>query len=236
MFEGHSRIAPSTTGVAFLSSDCVNADEFLESLVQKLHSTSDPEPDLIAEVGCGDLENLIREDGETLWPRIEQLARTDERFRRALSSVWAYDSPEYERRTTLLRELGETRLVRVSFVVEPEDFTPVPRVGWRAVKIEGEPPGRQLGRLLREVADWYEREQSPDNPEVVKRRAHWSLYFDWATVAHALERLWHEVAVAPDAGALEDAIDRADALKQREEHAWRRFVTAIRESRGGADA
>jgi hypothetical protein len=59
-------------------------------------------------VGCGPLESLLHQGhGDLLWPEIERLARSDELFRRALENVWAYDSPEYERRERLLAELSD---------------------------------------------------------------------------------------------------------------------------------
>ena len=82
---------------------------------------------MISHLGVGPLESLFhRGHKEDLWPEIEQLARHDERLRRALASSWAYDSPMFERREALLAELGESQAVQVSFVVYPEDFTVPP--------------------------------------------------------------------------------------------------------------
>ena len=66
----------------------------------------------------------------------------------------------------------------------------------------------------------------------MQRRGLFGDYFEWSKAAGALLRLWHEVAVAPDAAALADAIQRADALKQREQAAWDAFVSATRDSTG----
>jgi hypothetical protein len=58
-------------------------------------------------IGVGPLENLFHEGYEdSLWPRIETLARTDQKFRRALSWCWAYGSSRYEDRRDLLNELA----------------------------------------------------------------------------------------------------------------------------------
>jgi hypothetical protein len=46
----------------------------------------------LAGLGAGDLENIIRNHGPEFIDRIEQLARTSWRFRRALRAVWA-DTP-----------------------------------------------------------------------------------------------------------------------------------------------
>lgn len=198
----------------------VTADEDLRSIVERLHSTAEPDPDLVREVGAGVLENLIRDHGEALWPEIERLARADPIFRRALASVWAYDSPEFGRREALLAELGEHSSVMVRFVVEPEDFSPVGRLNWRAVEIQGEPPGGQLSRLLREIADWYGRKPLADNPEVVKNRALSRSYLAWATSYQALERLWHQVAVAPDLDALRRVAREIEEQKRVEARKW----------------
>jgi hypothetical protein len=80
--------------------------EMVDALLAKLHSTDEPDAALCLEVGCGDLESLIRRYEAELWPQIEDLARSDVRFRRALAGVWAYDSSLFDRRDALLKELG----------------------------------------------------------------------------------------------------------------------------------
>ena len=128
----------------------------LDELVSVLHSTTEPDPELIMDVGCGVLESLLFTHEEELWPTLERLAREDVRFRRALAAVWAYGSPAYERRHALLQELGEFWTVTVEFVVELDDFAQPPAVGHRAVHIDGEVPGGQLPRVLRSIAQWLE--------------------------------------------------------------------------------
>lgn len=135
--------------------------EALAEIVAVLHSTVDADPDLCAEVGCGDLEEVLRDNETALWAEVERLARTDARFRRALSSVWAYDSPEFERRTALLAELGEHREITVRFTVEPDDFSHDPPLSWRAFEAEGSITNRRLAEALRGVADWLDG-QEPD--------------------------------------------------------------------------
>lgn len=219
-------VGDQTAGVIRDSWEVATLDE-LRALVERLNSTTEPDPDLIGEIGAGELENLVRAHGEQLWPEIERIARSDIRFRRALASVWAYDSPEYERRTRLLEELGEARTVTISFVVEPEDFANPPLVSWRAVEVGGEPAGRQLGRLLREIADWYEREPLTDNPEVIKNRGLQRHYMEWAKAAFAVERIRHEVSVAPDGGALRAVVNKAHVSRGREQDAWAEFLGAV---------
>ena len=132
-------------------------DEILDSIVADLNAPDEPDAALCLRLGAGDLETLIRHHGEELWPRVERLAREDPRFRMALSGVWAYESAEYERRTALLEELGHFWTVTVSFVVEREDFSDPPLMDWRAVDIDGDAQVAELPRILREIADWYER-------------------------------------------------------------------------------
>lgn len=85
----------------------MNPSDLLRELIDRLNATDEPDDDLILEVGVGDLENLLRHHEVELWPEIERAARSDQRFRRALCSVWAYDSPQFESREALLAELGE---------------------------------------------------------------------------------------------------------------------------------
>ena len=121
----------------------------------------EPDPELILEVGCGDLETLLRDDEERLWSDVERSARSDVRFRRALAAVWAYDSPMYERRMALLLELRERVEVGVRFVVYPETFDVESQLGWRAIEVEGPIAPRRLAPLLRQIADWAEQEHPP---------------------------------------------------------------------------
>jgi hypothetical protein len=135
----------------------VNASHELDAVVDSLRSGPEPDDELILEVGCGPLESLVRGHGIELWPRIEQLARDDSRFRRALSHVWAYESPEFDRRQQLLEELGEFWSVAVRFVAYPTDFQDPPSIGWRAWEVVPDIPPGQLPGILRAIADSIER-------------------------------------------------------------------------------
>jgi hypothetical protein len=209
--------------------------DMLAELVKVLYSTDEPDPDLCSEVGCGDLESLLRDHETALWPEVERLARTDIRFRRALASVWAYESPEFERRSALLAELGESHSVTVRFVVAPNDFAAMPRVSWRAVEVEGDPRGRQLGRLLREIADWYEREPLDGNPELSKNRSVFPHYYAWTKAAGALDRIGDQLAVAPDLATLRRLVRTAHGLSGPRQKlvgesgrpSWRASVQAV---------
>jgi hypothetical protein len=141
----------------------VTPSQFLERIVVALNATREPNEELIRWIGCGELENLIRDHGEELWSGIERFAREDARFRRALRSVWAYDSPEFRRREALLEELGEFRSTWIRFVVQPNDLSGEPGLSWRAIELEGSVSKRELAPLLRSIARWCEREE-PDSP------------------------------------------------------------------------
>jgi catechol 2,3-dioxygenase-like lactoylglutathione lyase family enzyme len=132
----------------------VTLEEDLEELVAELHVTPEPDVDLILDVGCGDLENLLRDHEVELWPRIEALARADVRFRRALASVWAYESPALKQRAALLAELGETTEITVGFTVAPNDFSDDPPLSWRAYKSDATVPKARLATVLRSIATW----------------------------------------------------------------------------------
>ena len=201
----------------------------LNDLVDRLHASEEPDFDLIGEIGCGDLENLVHGHGDELWPEIERLARADPIFRRALRCVWAYDSPEFARRDQLLRELGEHWPVTVRFVVQPEDLLPDARVSWRAVEIDGEPAAGQLARLLREIADWYEHERyQTENPHVDGiGRAASGLFYEWSQATWHLQRAWHRLDVAGDAEAFTAAVAAVDEARSSEQEGWRAFMSGL---------
>jgi uncharacterized protein DUF6869 len=207
--------------------DRAEPNELLEDILRALHAADDPER-IVGSVGAGPLETLIEHHGEALWPEIERLARADPVFRRSLRSVWAYDSPEFERRDQLLRELGEHWPVAVRFVVQPEDFLPEPRVSWRAIEVEGEVPADQLSRLLREIADWYDHERSRTNRRYVDTMGNqWPIYFQWREAQSILERAWHRVVLADNAAAFRSAKEAVEAAHHNEHEAWRAFVLAM---------
>ncbi|HEY7136563.1 MAG TPA: hypothetical protein VIB48_16035 [Acidimicrobiia bacterium] len=143
----------------------ISPDAALDSIVDSLHSTPEPDEELIDELGVGPLESLLRAHEQELWPRVERLARDDIRFRRALRGVWAYDSPYFERRDALLEELGESEATCVRFVVERSGFGQAEELDWRAVEVEGTVDDVQLATLFRDIADWLERERPHDTGE-----------------------------------------------------------------------
>jgi len=101
----HPRSGGPDRFLAALWSETRTPEQLLGGLVELLHSTPEIDEDLCREVGVGNLESLLRDHEVELWPKVEALAREDVRFRIALSSVWAYDSPAFARREALLREL-----------------------------------------------------------------------------------------------------------------------------------
>ena len=127
--------------------------DLLSEQVTRLDATPEPDPDLCLEVGCGDLESLLGRHESELWPEVERLARENPRFRRALSSVWAYDSPMFSRREALLAELGEATEITLRFTVQPEDFSPDPQLSWRALETDARLSPNRLAEVLRSIAN-----------------------------------------------------------------------------------
>ena len=204
--------------------------DYLHALVERLNSTPEPDPEMIARIGVGELENLLRDDEMELWPEIESIARRDPRFRSALASAWAYDSPAFEQREQLLRELGEAAEVTIKFVVKPEGFDDPPRLGWRAVEIDGEPPAGQLARLLGEIADWYERDRA-DRESGIAWRVH-EPYFAWAEATQALQRAWHRVGIASNYKSLRAAMKAVDQSRDEERRLFEEFFEAFLNDEG----
>lgn len=135
--------------------------ELLAWIVDVLRSTPEPNERLCGEIGVGNLESLLMRYEEELWPQIEQLARTDIRFRRALRSVWAFGSPAFERRQALMMELGESVAMTVGFVAEPEGFGDDPPMSWRALEVTGTIPRHRLAECLRSIADHLAADERP---------------------------------------------------------------------------
>ena len=137
-------------------------DRALDAILATLHSTPEPDFDLIMELGSGPLEALFHQGHEApLWTRIERLARNDLRFRRALSVAWAFESPMFARRDALLDELGERRAVTVRFVAEPNTFEDTDGFAWRALEVDGLAEGSGLAQTLRAIADVIDRSATP---------------------------------------------------------------------------
>ena len=61
-------------------------DEALDVIIDLTQSADDD--DLIEAVGAGPLEDLVREHGASMIDAIEMRAKSDVRFRQALSHVW----------------------------------------------------------------------------------------------------------------------------------------------------
>jgi hypothetical protein len=69
-------------------------------IVQMVRLSADDR--VLAVVATGPLEDLIRMHGLTFIDRIEVTARDDERFRKAVSGVWAEVPPDIENRLMLV--------------------------------------------------------------------------------------------------------------------------------------
>jgi hypothetical protein len=146
----------------------ISPDDVLDEIVSIIHSTAEPDFDLIAEVGVGPLEQLFHEGHEEhLWPRLEQLARDDSWFRRALGAVWAFSSPCFAERERLLAELGEYREVTLRFVIRPRTFDDADGFDWRSYRVDALPEHADLASFLRGIArriDVAIEEASPGDP------------------------------------------------------------------------
>ncbi|HET7487207.1 MAG TPA: hypothetical protein VFJ85_04715 [Acidimicrobiales bacterium] len=133
-------------------------DTLLDGVLDALREAGEDETE-IASIGAGRLESLFHGGLEgTLWPRIEDLARHNPAFRRALRSAWAYGSPMFDRRQALLRSLGEFDDVTVRFVAIPEGFPVTTGYSWRSFRNEGPLRPEQLAGLLRQIANSLERD------------------------------------------------------------------------------
>ena len=86
-----------------------SAEDRLTRVERKLAPLVDgQDDDEIMMIGIGPLETLFHQGHEDLlWPRIERLARSDEKFRRALKACWAFESPRFDDRRRLLEELAK---------------------------------------------------------------------------------------------------------------------------------
>jgi uncharacterized protein DUF6869 len=120
---------PPRERIPYLSSD---ANALFDVVLDALRRAGDDD-DQVMMIGAGALESLFhRGFEEALWPRIEEQARRDPVFRRALLTTWAYDSPMFARRKALLQELGESQAITVTFVAPPEGLPHTTGYSWRA--------------------------------------------------------------------------------------------------------
>src|SRR3954447_1836164 len=107
---GGARVTAAMTGphpfLGDLLLDRVPPHELLARLVDTLHSTRTIDEQLCRRISAGNLESLLREHEDHLWLEVERLARADLRFRRALDTVIAANSPMFRARCDLLEELA----------------------------------------------------------------------------------------------------------------------------------
>jgi len=172
----------------------------LEDLVAALHAADDPD-EAALDIGTGWLEALLHgETGQELWPRVDELARADPVFRRALSLSWAFSPDAPAEHKPLMWELGELQSASVNFITYPTVIGQTEPCQYRALKVDSPLSGLELARLLREIAD--------DVEEVARRdeqtRADWpELHGDLpvSVAVRWLKRTAEDVA----AGRSEDA-------------------------------
>lgn len=80
------------------------------ALLLHVIARADLEGEALCSAGADCLENLFRNHGPRFIERIEEHARRDPKFRRALACVWAMKSPLRPRVAKLLAELGQSGL------------------------------------------------------------------------------------------------------------------------------
>jgi len=165
---------------------------------------------------------MLFEHEAELWPELEQLAREDVRFRRAYASVWAADSPLFERRMELLHELGESPAFSVSFIGVLEDFSSPPLLGWRAVHVDGDVDvdDHQLARILREIGSWAEERNASGDGRAVRQQHLWDHWYAWTRARDEVERAVHALAVEDDPEQLTDHARRIDEARSAEGARW----------------
>jgi hypothetical protein len=85
-----------------------NPDEAL-TLTLSLVNASEPNKAL-AIAAAGPLENLLKDNGPALMDRIEEVARTNDKLRLALSGVWGINPghPIYDRWYAMMQKYGFT--------------------------------------------------------------------------------------------------------------------------------
>lgn len=142
------------------------AMQALAEIVDELDAAEDEAiDDLCGRIGAGRLERVLRKNETELWDVIESLARSNPRFRRALSSVWAYGSPMFDRREALLAELGESRSLRIEATLYSRTLAdPQRNLLWRGISFSPRIDFQELAILLRSMADWAER-KAGENPQ-----------------------------------------------------------------------
>jgi hypothetical protein len=123
----------------------------LAEVVNMVEAADPADDNALGMIGAGPLESLLIHHEDDLWDEVEQIARSNPRFLRALRSVWNYPSPRFEQRQQLLVELNEWRQVDLSLVAYDQSFD---GSGWtyRALKHDSSLSARDLACVLREVA------------------------------------------------------------------------------------
>jgi hypothetical protein len=86
-------------------------------------------------------------------------------------------------------------------------------------------PGGQLPRILRDIADRYERTHHDEPPEVMRDRRLREAFLPWSEARSALKTAWHELDVSPNLGSRSELVRKIERLIAAEAHAW----TTLRE-------
>jgi len=80
------------------------------TLLLRVIALADPEGEALCSAGADCLENLFRSHGPSFIDRVEEEARRDPKFRRAVACVWDLKNPLRPRVDALLAGLGQPRL------------------------------------------------------------------------------------------------------------------------------
>lgn len=140
-----------------------------EDLVRALHAADDPDVAAL-DIGTEWLESLLHgQRGQELWPQVDELARRDPVFRRALRDSWSFSPDAPPQHEPLMWELGEWRSVAVRFIVYSDRIGESEPCNFRALEVDSPLSGFELARLLREAADDVEGEARRD----AQTRADW---------------------------------------------------------------
>ena len=125
---------------------------WLEEIVRSLHALETPRD--VSKMGAGELEDLLQDYEDQLWPEVVRLAENDTTFRHALAAVWAYQSPRFPDRVALLTGLGTFRKVHVEFIIfSSADEDDGGGSGWGDLVVEGNVSHMQLSAVLRRIAN-----------------------------------------------------------------------------------
>jgi hypothetical protein len=104
--EGQDADTPMAKAWAAMADLADDSPERAWTLLLRVIALADLEDEALCSAGADCLENLFRVHGLRFIDRIEQEARHDQKFRRALAGVWVMKSPLRPRVDAVLADLG----------------------------------------------------------------------------------------------------------------------------------